>query len=97
MKIPGFNCKVTFDAVVAHRKKGEIEELAKSMAMDAEGAPNPASGSRGWFRYYQVAKKQTKADLTEEEYDEYTEELAQWKKAGVPLEVQIASVSALVH
>lgn len=82
MKIPGFNCKVTFDSVVLFHKKKEIEDIAKGLAGGAES-------SRIWIRYYQGAKKQVKENLTDTEYDEYTRELEEWKKKGVPLEVQI--------
>ncbi len=83
MKIPGFNCKVTFDSVVLYHKKKEIEELAISMA--GEGA---AENNRKWFPFFQTAKKQIKNELSDEETDEYMQEVSEWEKNGVPLDVQ---------
>ncbi len=83
MKIPGFNCKVTFDSVVLHHKKKEIEELAMSMA--GEGT---AENNRKWFPFFQTAKKQIKNELSDEETEQYMQEVSEWEKNGVPLDVQ---------
>ena len=85
MKIPGFNNKITFDSVVAFRKKKEIEAAAKV----ASGDPDGTEGSRTWLKHYQGAKKEIKENLTELECEAYNAEVAEWKKSGVPMEVQI--------
>lgn len=82
MKIPGFNCKVTFDSVVLVKKKAEIDELVTELSAGAQD-------SRTRLKYFQGAKKQVKENLTEDEYEEYARVLEEWKKKGVPLEVQI--------
>ncbi|KAF8955367.1 hypothetical protein BDZ97DRAFT_1926875 [Flammula alnicola] len=86
MKIPGFNLKVTFDSVVAERKKKEIEEEAKEQA----GGEHE---SKHWIKYYQGAKKAVKEGLSDEERAEYEREVEEWKTRGVPKEVQAATVA----
>ena len=84
MKIPGFNDKVTFDLVVLFHKKQEIEALAKSMAGEVA-----TEDSRKWLPFFQTAKKQVKANLTDQETEDYLKEVEEWETNGVPLEVQI--------
>ena len=84
MKIPGFNYKVTFDSVVLYHKKQEIEALAKSKA-----GSGSAEDSRKWLPYFQPAKKEVKAKLTDKEKEGYLREVKEWENNGVPLEVQI--------
>ena len=85
MRIPGFNCKVTFDSVVLYHKKKEIEELAQSMA-----GKGGAESHRKWFPFFQTAKKNIKKNLSDEEMEAYLKEVKDWEKDGVPLDVQIA-------
>ena len=84
MKIPGFNDKVTFDSVVLFHKKQEIEALAKSMAGEVA-----TEDSQKWLPFFQTAKKQVKANLTDQETEDYLKEVEEWETNGVPLEVQI--------
>ncbi len=85
MKIPGFNNKITFDSVVAFHKKQDIEAAAKL----AGGNPEGSEGSRTWIKYYQGAKKEIKENLTDAERAQYLAEVDEWKRVGVPMEVQI--------
>ncbi|KDR64989.1 hypothetical protein GALMADRAFT_149099 [Galerina marginata CBS 339.88] len=81
LRIPGFNISVTFDSVVMVEKKAEIEKLITEMTDALPGHP-------GWIRFYQRAKKQIKDELTEDERKAYEEKVEEWKRDGVPRDVQ---------
>ncbi len=55
------------------------------MSMAGEGA---AENNRKWFPFFQTAKKQIKNELSDEETEEYMQEVSEWEKNGVPLDVQ---------
>ncbi|KDR76057.1 hypothetical protein GALMADRAFT_210759 [Galerina marginata CBS 339.88] len=81
LRIPGFNISVTFDSVVMVEKKAEIEKLITEMTDALPGHP-------GWIRFCQRAKKQIKDELTEDERKVYEEKVEEWKRDGVPRDVQ---------
>ena len=81
MKIPGFNLHVTFDTVVNAKKKIEIQEEVQNLSGNTED-------SKKWLPFYQMAKRNIKERLTEEEKQEIEDEVEKWKKTGIPREVQ---------
>jgi len=81
LKIPGFNLNVTFDTVVNAKKKIEIQEEVQNLSGNTED-------SKKWLPFYQMAKRNIKERLTEEEKQEIEDEVDKWKKTGIPREVQ---------